>query len=191
MEDDDIIRTINEKSAIEGDNDIDDELIALEAEIDLCDEEDKKMPEKKNIQAKKDKEDLNNLLDLSEEKEKKDKKKNNDLTSFEEGGSKYIKKDYEESIYNKDIREAKEKLCGVDLYPEKTEKMYHKVKGMTSLGVLEKEKEICDKIIDYKKNKKEDYDKWEMKKKAIDQKISMITSTIESGKWDFEIYKKK
>ena len=40
---------------------------------------------------------------------------------------------------------------GPDLYPEKTEKKYHNVDKMTSIGVLNEEKELCDKIIEYKK----------------------------------------
>ena len=79
----------------------------------------------------------------------------------------------------------------VDLYPEKVEKKYHDVQRMTSLGVLEKEKEICDKIIEYKKKRNEDPDDWDFKKDSINDKISIITSYIQDGAWDFEMYKKK
>ena len=79
----------------------------------------------------------------------------------------------------------------IDVYPEKVEKKYHSVEKMTSLGVLEKEKEICDKIIEYKKKIGEDYDTWEIKKESADDKIGIVTSTIQDGLWDFEMYKKK
>ena len=62
---------------------------------------------------------------------------------------------------------------------------------MESLGVLEKEKEICDKVIKYKKEKGEDYDLWEIKKDTIDAKNQSITAAIENGIMDFEGYKKK
>ena len=80
---------------------------------------------------------------------------------------------------------------GVDLYPEKVEKKYHDVQKMTSLGVLEKEKEICDKIIQYKKQRNEDPDTWDFKKESLNDRIGIITSTIQDGAWDFEMYKKK
>ena len=78
---------------------------------------------------------------------------------------------------------------GPDLYPEKTEKKYHSVEKMTSLGVLEKEKEICDKIIAYKKEIGADYDDWDIKKESIDDKIGSITSFVQDGLWDLNKYK--
>ena len=78
-----------------------------------------------------------------------------------------------------------------DLYPEKVEKHYHDVGKMTSLGVLEKEKEICDQIIEYKKKSGNDYDDFDFKKQSIGDKMDMITSYIQDGLWDFEMYKKK
>ena len=80
---------------------------------------------------------------------------------------------------------------GEDLYPEKAEKRYHDVNKMISLGVLEKEKEICDQIIEYKKKIGQDYDDWTFKKESIGDKIDLTTSTIQDGIWDFEMYKKK
>ena len=62
---------------------------------------------------------------------------------------------------------------------------------MESLGVLEKEKEICDLIIGYKKKKGEDFDTWEFKKDSIDTRKDTITTSIENGIMDFEGYKKK
>ena len=80
---------------------------------------------------------------------------------------------------------------GPDLYPEKTEKKYHSVEKMTSLGVLEKEKEICNKIIEYKKKIGADYDDWDIKKESIDDKIGSVTSFIQDGIWDLDKYKKE
>jgi len=80
---------------------------------------------------------------------------------------------------------------GPDLYPGKVEKKYHTIEKMDSLGVLQKEKEICDKIIEYKKKIGADYDDWDIKKESIDDKMKTITSFIEDGVWDLNAYKKK
>jgi len=80
---------------------------------------------------------------------------------------------------------------GPDLYPEKTEQKYHNVEKMTSIGCLEKEKELCDKIIEYKKKKGADYDDWDMKKEDIDAKISSVTTYINGGLWDLAKYKQE
>ena len=93
-------------------------------------------------------------------------------------------------ITKKEVEKPKQK-GGIDLYPEKAEKRYHDVEKMVSLGVLEKETQICDMIIDYKKKRDEDYDTWEDKKDAIKDKTDIITSYINDEIWDFEMYKKK
>ena len=80
---------------------------------------------------------------------------------------------------------------GEDIYPEKKENKYHDVQKMNSLTVLEKEKELCDIIIEYKKNRGEDYDTWEFKQHNIDDKILLITSNVQEGLWDFPAYQKK
>ena len=77
-----------------------------------------------------------------------------------------------------------------DLYPEKTEKKYHNVDKMRSIGVLNEEKELCDKIIEYKKKIGADYDDWELKKDSVKDKIDTVTSFIQDGVWDFDTYKK-
>ena len=80
---------------------------------------------------------------------------------------------------------------GPDLYPEKTEEKYHAVSKMSSLGVLEAEDKICDKIIAYKKERDADYDDWETKKEGIKEQINTIKSFIEDEVWDIVMYKKK
>ena len=79
----------------------------------------------------------------------------------------------------------------VDFYPEKVEYKYYDINKMNSLGVLEKEKEICDAIIKNKNKRNEDPEEWYYIKLSIDDKINFITSIIEFGVWDFEIYKTK
>jgi hypothetical protein len=79
---------------------------------------------------------------------------------------------------------------GIDLYPEIIEKKYHGVDKMTSIGVLNKENEICDKIIEYKKKIGADYDDWEIKKDSVKDKIDTVTSFIQDGIWDLDKYKK-
>ena len=80
---------------------------------------------------------------------------------------------------------------GVDLYPNKTEEKYHNVSKMTSLGVLEEEDKLCDKIIAYKKERDEEYDDWENKKDSIKEKMETVTSFIKDEVWDLDMYKKK
>ena len=92
-------------------------------------------------------------------------------------------------IKKQEIEKPKQK-GGIDLYPEKTEKKYHNVEKMDCLTALEKETQICDMIIDYKKKRGDDYDDWEIKKDSIKDKIDIITSKIQNGIWNFEIYKK-
>ena len=79
----------------------------------------------------------------------------------------------------------------IDLYPITVEDIYHNVGKFVCLGVLEKEKELCDKIIEYKKEKSKEFKKWEVKKDSIDQKISSITSLVENQTWNLDIYKSK
>ena len=79
----------------------------------------------------------------------------------------------------------------VDIYLEGTEELYHNVKKMNSLEVLEKEKEICNQIIKYKKdNKYEDYDIWEGKLDIINITATKITNLIECGAMEIDQYKK-
>lgn len=80
---------------------------------------------------------------------------------------------------------------GADKYPSTAEDIYHNIGKVVSLGVLEKEKELCDQIIEYKKGKSLDYQNWDTKKEKIDDKISSVTSLVQDGKWDLEIYKTK
>ena len=80
---------------------------------------------------------------------------------------------------------------GPDLYPEKTEKKYHNVDKMTSIGVLNEEKELCNKIIEYKKKIGADYDDWELKRDNVEDKIGTVSSFVQDGVWDLNAYKKK
>ena len=77
-----------------------------------------------------------------------------------------------------------------DIYPVKQENMYHKIKEMNSLIVLEEEISLCDKIIDFKKKRGLEYDNWETKKETAKTKLSKNKTLIKSGSMDFENYKK-
>ena len=96
----------------------------------------------------------------------------------------------EDSLPNLEELE-KEASVNEDLYPNTAEDIYHNIGKMVSLGVLEKEKELCDKIINYKINKNEDYNIWETKKQKLDEKINSITSLVQNGEWDLDTYKNK
>jgi len=95
----------------------------------------------------------------------------------------------------KDLVELEKELIqingNIDLYPSTVEDIYHNVGKIISLGVLEKEKELCDRIIEYKKGKIMEYNIWETKKENIDKTIKSITSLVENGTWDLDQYKKK
>ena len=77
-----------------------------------------------------------------------------------------------------------------DIYPSKQENMYHKLKEMKSLTVLDEEINLCDKIISFKKKRGLEYDTWETKKDLAQMQLSNTKSLIESGNMDFEAYKK-
>ena len=78
-----------------------------------------------------------------------------------------------------------------DLYPNFIENKYHNIDKMNSVEVLEKEKSLCYKIINYKKKIEQDYYEWEIKKKNCDKKIKSITALIEKGTWNLSLYKSK
>ena len=170
---------------------------------DLSDEEEEKKPSQKQKHDSDDdlaaleKEGLDEDLDEEEEEEKpkqKSQAKNQPKPQPKpQTQQKPPQPQIDKKELSKEIQAKKENIInsGVDLYPEKVEKKYHSVEKMVSLGVLEKEKEISDKIIENKKNRNEDYDTWEIKKESIDDKIGIVTSTIQDGIWDFEMYKKK
>ena len=85
----------------------------------------------------------------------------------------------------------KDEQKGPDLYPDILEDKYHNVEKMVSLGVLEKEKSLCYKIINYKKKMNKEYYYYEQKKKNLSQKIKSITSLIEKKTWNITLYKEK
>ena len=95
----------------------------------------------------------------------------------------------------KDLVELEKELSqingNIDLYPSTVEDIYHNVGKIISLGVLEKEKELCNRIIEYKKGKIMEFNIWETKKENIDKTLKSITSLVENGTWDLDEYKKK
>ena len=231
MDDDEIMRQINERGGGGGYNDIDDEMAALEAELaseskgkkteddellalEKEDDEEEEKKKSKKIEKHESDDDLKALEnegfdDLDDEEESKPKQQAQPQTKSQPKSQPQIKsqtkpqpppkKEPQKPVINKEelakamqAKQAKSnQYTEIDVYPEKVEKKYHSVEKMTSLGVLEKEKEICDKIIEYKKRIGEDYDTWEIKKESADDKIGIVTSTIQDGLWDFEMYKKK
>ena len=76
-----------------------------------------------------------------------------------------------------------------DICPIIIENKYHKMNVLTCLGVLEKENDICDEIIELKKGLLLDYTLWEKKKGDIDEKIKSISKKVEDGDMDLEGYK--
>ena len=102
-----------------------------------------------------------------------------------------IEEEEEDSIPNLEELEKEASVNNIDLYPNTAEDIYHNIGKMVSLGVLEKEKELCDKIINYKMNKNEEYNIWETKKQKLDEKINSITSLVQNGEWDLDTYKNK
>ena len=165
----------------------DDELAALENEID-----DEENPKTKAKERKKSDDDLAALekeglddVDLEDEKETK---KPPAQTKKPEPKKEQPKPQPKKEEPKPQPKQQAPK--GPDLYPEKTEKKYHSVDKMTSIGVLNEEKELCDKIIEYKKKIGADYDDWEIKKDSVKDKIDTVTSFIQDGIWDLDKHKK-
>ena len=79
----------------------------------------------------------------------------------------------------------------MELFNLENEKKYFDVEKTVCLGVLEKEKELCDKIIAYKKEKLLEYKQWETKKNEINKKMESITSLVQNEIWNLDIYKEK
>ena len=82
-------------------------------------------------------------------------------------------------------------LNNMELFNLENEKKYFDVENTICLGVLEKEKELCDKIIAYKKEKLQEYKQWETKKNEINKKMESITSLVQNEIWNLDIYKEK
>ena len=130
-------------------------------------------------------------LNLNEEQKEKLKERINERINIIKGELNQNVEEEEEEIIP-DLEELeKEASENIDLYPNTVEDIYHNIGKMDSLGVLEKEKELCDKIINYKMNKIEEYNIWEIKKGKIDEKINSITSLVQNGTWNFDTYKNK
>ena len=77
-----------------------------------------------------------------------------------------------------------------DLYPLQQEKIFHRINQMKSLTVLEKEINLCNFIIQYKKTKNFDSKEWENKIIEANTKLNEIKNKVERGEMDFEEYKK-
>ena len=190
-----------------GGGNVDDELAALEAEVggkkeddelaaleDELDEEDNPKKKTKPKERKKSDDDLaalenEGLDDVDSEEE--EKKKTQKPPAAKPQPKKEEPKPQPKKEEPKPQVKKEEAPKGLDLYPEITEKKYHNVEKMTSIGVLNKENEICDKIIEYKKKIGADYDDWEIKKENIESKIKTVTSFVQDGVWDLTAYKKE
>ena len=192
MDDDEIMKQINSKAA-QNDDDLDNELAGLEAEIE---NEDGKKQDSDDELANLEKEDLD---DVEEEEEKAitaKKPEQNPVPQTQpkkESPSDNIsqKNKEPEPKTNKVTNDKENQDKGDDIYPERVENKYHVVNKMNSLGCFEKEKEYCDKIIEFKKKNGKDYDAWEDKKDSINDRNELVMGFIQNQVWAFEMYKKK
>ena len=129
---------------------------------------------------------------LNEEQKEIIKERINERKNIIEGELKQNVEEDDDDEINEDLDELKiDETENIDLYPNTSEDIYHNLGKIVSLGVLEKEKELCDKIINYKKDKNKEFESWETKKDNIDKKINSITSLVSEGTWNLDIYKKK
>ena len=192
MDDDEIMKQINSKAA-QNDDDLDNELAGLEAEIE---NEDGKKQDSDDELANLEKEDLD---DVEEEEEKAITAKKSEQNPVpqtqpkkESPSDNISQKNKEpEPKTNKVTNDKENQDKGDDIYPERVENKYHVVNKMNSLGCFEKEKEYCDKIIEFKKKNGKDYDAWEDKKDSINDRNELVMGFIQNQVWDFEMYKKK
>ena len=137
---------------------------------------------------------LNNILSAADQNLKNKNKSDMDLVKQfltkeelgeaqgEKGPKKITNIKQPEKVENKNIDE--------DLYPLKQEQIFHRIKEMKSLTVLEKEIKLCNFIIEYKKKKKIDYKEWENKITEATNKLNEIKNKVENGEMDYEEYKK-
>ena len=189
MDDDEIMRQINARAG--GGDDLDDELAGLEAELEK--EEGKKNDSDDELAAL-EKEGLDNLSDEEEKPKPQKKPEPKPAPTQPKKQPPPNPKPQQQPIPQKKPEPPKAKPApksasnANDLYPEKTESKYHVPNKMNSLGVLQKEKELCDKIIAYKKKNGMEFDAWEDKKESIQDQYDLIMG-FET--WDFEVYKKK
>jgi hypothetical protein len=157
------------------DMDIDEELAALEKEID---DEYKVASKNQRGNNKNNNNNSQNNSNLSNNPQNINKNQNN----IHQGNQQQHQKQQKNKEISADSSE--------DIYPEKQEEMYHKLKEMKSLTVLEEEMALCDKIISFKKRKGLDYDTWETKKGLAELQLNNTKTMIENGNIDFEEYKK-
>ena len=188
------------------DMDIDEELAALEKELD---DEDKATKEQRgNNKNNSHNNNYQNNSNLSNNNNKQNNNSNNRNinNNYPQNNNKNQNNMHQGNQYNQpqpqqqhqkqQKRESQINNKGVsndsseDIYPEKQEEMYHKLKEMKSLTVLEEEMALCDKIILYKKKKGLDYDTWETKKGLAELQLNNTKTMIENGNIDFEEYKK-
>ena len=192
MDDDEIMRQINARAG--GGDDLDDELAGLEAELEK--EEGKKNDSDDELAAL-EKEGLDNLSDEEEKPKPQKKPEPKPAPTQPKKQPPPNPKPQQQPIPQKKPEPPKAKPApksasnANDLYPEKTESKYHVPNKMNSLGVLQKEKELCDKIIAYKKKNGLEFDAWEDKKESIQDQYDLIMGFIQNETWDFEVYKKK
>ena len=83
----------------------------------------------------------------------------------------------EEELQPKDEIKVEEKTKNEieekDFYEEKIEKIVHNTDKYFSMGVLEEEMKLMDRVIASKKKKNEDISFWELKKDKITMKINV------------------
>ena len=192
MDDDEIMRQINARAG--GTDDLDDELAGLEAELEK--EEGKKKDSDDELAAL-EKEGLDDLSDEEEKPKPQKKPEPKPAPAQPKKQPPPNPKPQPQPIPQKQPDPPKPKPAPKsapkvnDLYPDKVENKYHSANFMNSLGVLQKEKELCDKIIEYKKKNGAEFDVWEDKKEAVQDQYNLIMGLIQNQTWDFEVYKKK
>ena len=192
MDDDEIMRQINARAG--GTDDLDDELAGLEAELEK--EEGKKKDSDDELAAL-EKEGLDDLSDEEEKPKPQKKPEPKPAPAQPKKQPPPNPKPQPQPIPQKQPDPPKAKPAPKsapkvnDLYPDKVENKYHSANKMNSLGVLQKEKELCDKIIEYKKKNGAEFDVWEDKKEAVQDQYNLIMGLIQNQTWDFEVYKKK
>jgi hypothetical protein len=137
---------------------------------------------------------LNNILNAADQNLKNKNKSDMDLVkqflTKEELGEAQGEKGPKKNTNIKQPEKVENKNIDEDLYPLKQEQIFHRIKEMKSLTVLEKEIKLCNFIIEYKKKKKIDYKEWENKITEATNKLNEIKNKVENGEMDYEEYKK-
>jgi len=107
----------------------------------------------------------------------------------EEKSIKKIQTEVKEEVKPSHINLSKEDEKKKDIYLWSVENIFHKPDKYQSMGVIQAENDVIDKIIEFKKANKFDFSQFETKKLLVSAQESKITNLVEQGIITLDKYK--